>query len=100
MVHSDGGAAAGGPHEDHQPQSSYLVNADRRGHVDPHGEHLPGKEILARVGLDVQKYELFPVHGNQLGSEIAPEQIVLVKPGERYRATIRGADFSLGDGTR
>jgi|SRR6478736_4850264 len=100
MVQTESGAAAGDPHEDHQPQSKYLVNTDRHGQVAPHGEDLEGKEILRRVGLDYQRYELFPLHGNEPGPEILPDQRVFVKPGDRFRATIRNADYSDGRGMR
>ena len=71
----------------------YHVN-DREGRVNAKGEELPGQEILRRVGLSTERYQLFPVDDNGVGPEILPEQVHHVKPGARFRATLRGADFS------
>ncbi|CAN5896365.1 hypothetical protein BH24GEM1_BH24GEM1_01860 [soil metagenome] len=71
----------------------YHVN-DREGRVNARGEDLSGQEILRRVGLSHERYQLFPVKGNGVGAEILPEQVHHVKPGTWFRATLRGADFS------
>lgn len=85
---------------DHQEQDRtphgegvYHVN-DRDGRVNAHGEDLQGEEILRRVGLSHERYQLFPVKGKGVGPEIPPDQVHHVKPGARFRATLRGADFS------
>ena len=82
--------------EDHQEETGtavYHVNS-RKGRVDPHGEDLEGKEILSRAGLSSDKYELFTVVDGKTGAEIKPDQTYHVKPGEHFRATIRGTDYS------
>lgn len=85
---------------DHQGEDStphgegvYHVN-DRQGRVNSRGEDLRGEEILHRAGLSHERYQLFALKGNGVGPEIQPEQVYQVKPGARFRATLRGADFS------
>jgi hypothetical protein len=82
-----------GDHEDGTATAVYHVNR-REGRVNPHGEELTGKEILSRVGLSADKYELFTVVDGKTGPEIKPDQTDHVKPGEHFRATIRGTDYS------
>ncbi len=73
----------------------YHVNTDRKGQIQPHGEELTGSEILRRAELTTtERYELFPVEGGRLGAAIAPEATRHVKPGDHFRATLRGADYS------
>jgi hypothetical protein len=67
---------------------------DRKGRVDPHGETLKGSEILSRAGLNSEKYELFTVVAGKTGVEIKPDDSHSVKPGDHFRATIRGTDYS------
>src|SRR5687768_8939015 len=77
--------------------SPFFVN-DRKGRVAPRGEDLKGREILARAGLSAEKYELWTVVNGKTGAEIAPDQTHPVKPGDHFRATIRGTDYSSPDG--
>ena len=72
----------------------YHVNKDRKGRVDPHGETLEGREILSRAGLSAEKYELWTVVDGHTGAEIKPDDTHPVKPGDHFRATIRGTDYS------
>ena len=71
----------------------YHVN-DREGRVSPHGEDLQGREILSRAGFSTDKYELFEIVNGKTGPEIPAETIHPVKPGDQFRATIRGTDYS------
>jgi hypothetical protein len=85
--------------EHHQNQAkgdettAYFVNTNK-GHLLPHGERLDGKEILARAGFSSEKYELFTLIDGKTGVEIKADQQHDVKPGDHYRGTIRGADYS------
>lgn len=88
-----GTGQGGGKHDRPTEQAVYTVN-DRKGLVGVHGEELPGKEILSRVGLSFEKYELFTVVDGKTGDEIKPDQVHRVKPGDHFRATIRGTDYS------
>ena len=90
---------AGG--KDGQPvgQGVFHVN-EREGRVNAHGEELSGSEILNRVGLTSEKYELFTVEHGRTGAEIKPTQIVPVKSGDHFRATLRGTDYSFPKGGR
>lgn len=67
---------------------------NRSGRVNPHGENLTGREILSRVGLSSEKYELWTVVEGRTGVEIKPDEVHRVEPGDHYRATIRGTDYS------
>jgi hypothetical protein len=103
MSKSEGGVVEQGEgavsdHDGGRPtkQAVYHVG-NREGRVDPHGEDLNGREILARVGLSVEKYELWTVVHGRTGEEIKPDQVHHVKPGDHYRATIRGTDYSSPD---
>jgi len=78
----------------------FHVNKDRKGQVEADGEDLSGREILTRVGLTVERYELFTVDQGRAGEEVGPETRVRVKPGAHFRATLRGADYSREDGAR
>ncbi len=69
---------------------------DRKGHVGPHGEDLTGAQILERVGLDPEKYRLYNEHGGQVGDEIPLTSTVHVKPGDHFRAMLKGTDYSAG----
>ncbi len=89
-----------GPSDDntkHDPppiaSASFHVN-EREGKVAPRGEDLTGREILARAGLSADKYELWTVVHGKSGAEIGPDQKHRVKPGDHFRATIRGTDYS------
>lgn len=86
-----------GSDQRHDPPStanaSFQVN-ERKGKVDPRGEDLRGREILARAGLGAEKYELWTVVHGKAGAEIEPDQTHPVKPGDHFRATIRGTDYS------
>ncbi len=72
----------------------FFVN-ERKGSVAAHGEDLFGREILARVGLSAEKYELFELINGKAGPEIPPDAKHMVKPGDHFRATIRGTDYSV-----
>jgi hypothetical protein len=72
----------------------FFVN-ERQGRVAAHGEVLKGREILSRVGLSADKYELFEQIDGKAGPEILPDADHAVKPGEHFRATIRGTDYSV-----
>jgi len=85
-----------GRKDEDQGQGVYHIN-DRDGRVDAHGEDLTGAAILERVGLSAEKYELWTIVHNKAGVEIKPTDTHHVKPGDRYRATIRGTDYSRGD---
>jgi hypothetical protein len=50
--------------------------------------------ILERAGLKADKYELWTLVDNKTGVEIKPTATHHVKPGDHYRATIRGTDYS------
>lgn len=78
----------------------FHVNNDRKGRVEAGGEELTGREILVRVGLTVERYELFTVEQGRVGEVVAPDTRVRVKPGMHFRATLRGADYSRADGAR
>jgi hypothetical protein len=78
----------------------FHVNKDRKGQVEAGGEELTGSEILARVGLTAERYELFPVEGGRVGEAVGGDTRVRVKPGDHFRATLRGADYSREDGAR
>lgn len=78
----------------------FHVNKDRKGQVEAGGEELTGREILARVGLAVERYELFTVEEGHVGEAVEPDTRVRVKPGMHFRATLRGADYSREDGAR
>ena len=93
-------AAGGGDDDKAVGQGVFLVNNDRKGRVDAHGENLSGAEILMRVGLSAERYELFTeVHGH-IGDAIPLDKIVPVKPGEHFRATLKGADYSAPSSVR
>ena len=77
----------------------YHVN-ERKGRVDHGGEELTGAVILERAGLKSDKYELWTLEGNKVGIEIQPTDVHHVKPGSRFRATIRGTDYSHSDDGR
>lgn len=81
--------------DDHSPhgEGTYHVN-DRPGRVKAHGERLTGREILERVGLSADKYELWTVVDGKASKEIKPDEHHEVKPGDHFRATIRGTDYS------
>ncbi len=83
-------------HGDDRDRGVYHVN-DRTGRVDAHGEDLTGATILERVGLSAEKYELWTIVDNKAGVEIKPTETHHVEPGDRYRATIRGTDYSRRD---
>ena len=95
------GAAGGDKQHDRPPtaNASFHVN-DRKGDVAPRGEEIKGREILARVGLSADKYELWTVVHGKTGAEIAPDETHPVKPGDHFRATIRGTDYSSPDAGR
>lgn len=73
----------------------YHVNA-RQGRVASRGEELTGAVILERVGLSPDKYELWTEVNGKAGVEIKPIDVHHVKPGDHFRATIRGTDYSSG----
>jgi hypothetical protein len=85
------GGNEGGNHE--RGDGVYHVN-DRAGRVDSRGEELTGATILERTELSAEKYELWTIVDNKAGVEIKPTDTHHVKPGDRYRATIRGTDYS------
>lgn len=92
----EGERHGGDGHTDHGHHglAAYHVN-NREGRVAaPHGENLKGREILHRAGLSAEKYELFTIVHGKTGPEIGPDETHHVKPGDHYRATIRGTDFS------
>lgn len=74
-------------------QGVFHVN-EREGRVEAHGEELSAKEILERVGLGADRYELFNVVHGKAGDVIQPDARVTVKPGDHFRATLRGTDYS------
>lgn len=74
-------------------QGVYHVN-DRQGRVESGGEELAGAVILERTGLSSEKYELWTIVKNKAGVQIQPTDIHHVKPGNHFRATIRGTDYS------
>jgi hypothetical protein len=80
-------------HHDPQGEGDFHVN-ERKGRVNALGEDLLGKEILDRVHLSFEKYELFPVEHGKAGPEIPPDATHRVKPGDHFRATIRNTDYS------
>lgn len=67
---------------------------ERKGRVNAHGEDLLGREILERVELSAERYELFVVEHGKTGAEIPPDVSHRVKPGDHFRATIRNTDYS------
>ncbi len=85
----DGAPGTGG-------EGVYHVNNDRKGRVASRGEELTGAVILERVGLSSEKYELWTMVGNKAGAEIKATDVHHVEPGDHYRATIRGTDYSHG----
>ena len=93
------GADRGDDQHDGRPTdlAVYHVNSDRKGRVDPQGEDLQGREILSRAGLNFEKYELWTVVAGKTGAEIKPDETHHVKPGDHFRATIRGTDYSSPD---
>jgi len=94
-VVAPGGQRGGGQPPTHPTdQAVYHVNGDRRGRVDPHGEEITGREILSRAGLSADKYELWTVVAGKTGAEVKPDECHPVKPGDHFRATIRGTDYS------
>lgn len=96
MSKLEGADGHGGGHDDGHGQGVYHVN-DRTGRVDAHGEDLTGAIILERVGLSAEKYELWTIVHGKAGVEIKPTDTHHVKPGDRYRGTIRGTDYSRHD---
>ncbi len=89
---------AGGTHDSHEVgQGVFHVN-DREGRVSARGEELTGSEILNRVGLASDRYELFTVKGGQADKPIGISEVVPVKPGDHFRATLRGTDYSTPTG--
>ena len=94
-------AGAGHDRHDGPPSANatFFVN-DRKGQVAPRGEDLKGREILARTGLSAEKYELWTVVNGKTGAEIAPDETHHVKPGDHFRATIRGTDYSSPEENR
>jgi len=82
----DGGKGAPG-------EGVYHVN-ERQGRVAARGEDLTGREILDRVGLSPEKYELFTVVHGKTGEEIPPDRRIHVDPGDHFRATIRNTDYT------
>ena len=90
----------GGTHDEHEVgQGVFHVN-DREGRVNAHGEELSGSEILNRVGLSSDRYELFTVKGGQADKPIKLNEVVPVKPGDHFRATLRGTDYSAPQGAK
>ena len=90
----------GGGHDNHDVgQGVFHVN-EREGRVSARGEELTGSEILSRVGLTSERYELFTVKGGQADKLIGPNDVVRVKPGDHFRATLRGTDYSAPAGVR
>jgi len=85
--------------DDHAHDGVYHVN-NRDGRVAARGEDLAGREILARAGFSAEKYELFELTDGKAGPEIPPDDVHHVKPGQHYRATIRGTDYSAPDRRR
>jgi hypothetical protein len=79
--------------DDHTGDGVYHVN-NRDGRVAARGEDLTGHEILSRAGFSAEKYELFELIDGKAGPEIPPDVVHHVKPGQHYRATIRGTDYS------
>lgn len=69
---------------------------DREGRVAVHGEDLTGKQILERVGLSVDRYDLFTLVDGKPKDQIGPDQTQFVKPGSHFRATLKGLDYSCG----
>lgn len=89
------GAAGGNTKHDPPPIANAFFHVnERKAKVDPGGEDLMGREILARTGLSADKYELWTVVHGKTGAEIGPDQKQRVKPGDHFRATIRGTDYS------
>jgi hypothetical protein len=82
-----------GPGQESENGPHFFVN-ERKGRVDSHGETLTGAEILARVQLSTERYELFPLEHGKPGTEIIAVQRVDVKPGDKFRATLRNVDYS------
>ena len=87
------GGEHGGHDGDAVGQGVFHVN-DREGRVDAHGEDLAGSEILRRVELTSDRYELFTVNGGHADKRVEPDEVVRVKPGDHFRATLRGTDYS------
>src|SRR5262249_44126034 len=83
----------GGHDDDAVGQGVFHVN-EREGRVNARGEDLTGSQILGRVGLSADRYELFTVKGGHADEKIGPNQVVRVKPGEHFRATLKGTDYS------
>ena len=77
-----------------QGEGVFHVN-ERHGRVNAHGEDLLGREILERVDLSSDRYELFTVEKGKTGPEILPDATYHVKPGSHFRATIRNTDYSF-----
>jgi hypothetical protein len=67
---------------------------EREGRVAAHGEDLTGREILDRVGLSADRYELFTIEHGKTGPEVKPDQTIRVKPGDHFRATLRDTNYS------
>jgi hypothetical protein len=84
----------GGADEAHTALGVYHVNQEKARVAAHDGEELPGREILRRAGFSYEKYELFTVEHGKTGREIKPDEVHQVKPGDHYRATIRGTDYS------
>ncbi len=78
-------------------QGVFHVN-DRQGHVNARGEDVTGSEILRRVELTSERYELFTVKGGHADKRIGPDEVVRVNPGDHFRATLRGTDYSSPTG--
>jgi len=88
----------GGHDDDAVGQGVFHVN-EREGRVKAHGEELTGSQILGRVGLSSDRYELFTVKGGQADKKIGPDEVVRVKPGDHFRATLKGTDYSSPEGS-
>ena len=84
----EGGHGGGG-------EGVYHVNT-RQARVASRGEELTGAVILERVGLSPDKYELWTEVNGKAGVEIKPIEGHHVQPGDHFRATIRGTDYSSG----
>lgn len=91
------GANRGGDHSGGRPEQQQAVFhvGNRQGRIEPHGEVLTGSEILSRVGLSAEKYELWTVEQGRTGEQVQPTDTQHVKPGDHFRATIRGTDYSF-----
>lgn len=91
------GGDHGGHDGDAVGQGVFHVN-EREGRVDARGEDLTGSQVLGRVGLSSDRYELFTVKGGQADKKIGPDEVVHVKPGAHFRATLKGTDYSSPEG--